>query len=241
MNSPTTSVSLNPPRYGAIGALLGRVMFWCRRLVGGERYDRLAIEWIQGLPFVVIPSVFNPRALRTGEFFASTIDADVVRADADVLDMGTGSGVCAVFAAKRARRVVAIDINSAAVRCARINALMNHVEHKVEVRYGDLFAPVRDERFDLILFNPPFIRGIPKDERDCAWRSPDAAQRFAAGLAEHLKPDGCALVLLSTFGDAPSFVKDFHEQSLAVSIYAEREFVNERVTILKIAPVSGAA
>jgi HemK-related putative methylase len=236
MNNPTTTVSLSRPRHGTIGALLGKVMFWCRRLVGGERYDRLAIEWILGLPFVVLPSVFNPRALRTGEFFASTIDANVVRTDADVLDMGTGSGVCAVFAAKRARRVVAIDINSAAVRCARINALLNHVEEKVDVRHGDLFAPVGDERFDLILFNPPFIRGIPKDERDCAWRSPDATQRFASELAGHLKPGGYALVLLSTFGDAADFAREFAEARLSVSTFAEREYVNERIAVLKIVP-----
>ncbi len=79
------------------------------------------------MPFVVIPSVFNPKVLRTGEFFASQIDSRLVGRDAEVLDMGTGSGVCAVFAARHARRVVAVDINPAAVRCAGINALLNHL------------------------------------------------------------------------------------------------------------------
>ena len=62
--------------------------------------------------------------------------------------MGTGSGVGAVFAAQWARRVVAVDINPAAVRCARINALLNHVEDRVDVVEGDLFEPIGGQRFD---------------------------------------------------------------------------------------------
>ncbi len=61
-----------------------------------------------------------------------------------------------------ARRVVAVDINPAAVRCAQINALLNQLEQRIEVRRGDLFAPVAGERFDLVLFNPPFLRGAPR-------------------------------------------------------------------------------
>ena len=60
---------------------------------------------------MVIPSVFNPKVPRTGEFLAAQLDSRIVGADAEVLDMGTGSGVCAVFAARHARRVVAVDIN----------------------------------------------------------------------------------------------------------------------------------
>ena len=52
---------------------------------------------------------------------------------------------------------MAVDINPEAVRCAGINALLNHFEHKIEVRHGDLFAAVPAERFDLIVFNPPFL------------------------------------------------------------------------------------
>jgi len=74
------------------------------------------------VPLLVTPSVFNPKLLRTGDFFASMLDSRLIGSDSEVLDMGTGSGVCAVFAAQHARRVVAVDINPAAVRCARINA-----------------------------------------------------------------------------------------------------------------------
>jgi release factor glutamine methyltransferase len=191
---------------------------------------------VQGVPILVTPSVFNPKVPRTGEFLAAQLDSRVVGADAEVLDMGTGSGVCAVFAAKHARRVVAVDINAAAVRCADINARLNHVEHRIEVRHGDLFIPVTGERFDLILFNPPFLRGPPRDDRDRAWRSPDVAERFAAGLHVHLKPGGSALLVLSTFGDAWVFLEELRKRGFAISVLAERRFLNERLAIFGLEP-----
>ena len=101
---------------------------------------------------------------------------------ASVLDLGTGSGIGAIFAARWASRVVATDINPEAVRCAQINTLAHHLEHKIETRCGDLFEPVGTERFDVILFNPPFYRGRPRDLADHAWRSPDAFDRFLREL-----------------------------------------------------------
>jgi release factor glutamine methyltransferase len=216
--------------------LLGKAMAWGYRLIGKDRYDDFRLEWIDGVPFLVTPSVFNPKVPRTGQFLASHIDSRLVSRESEVLDMGTGSGVCAVFAANHARRVVAVDINPAAARCARINTLLNDLEDKIEVRQGDLFEPVRGERFDLILFNPPFVRGSPKDTRDGAWRSGDVAERYAAGLRAHLKPGGTALVLLSTFGDGRVFLEEFNDQGYEIDVFAERRFVNERLTLFRLAP-----
>jgi HemK-related putative methylase len=228
--------SLRIARLPLMTRLLGKAMALCYRLVGKDRYDDFRVERVHGMPFVVTPSVFNPKVPRTGEFLASQIDSRLVPRDWEVLDMGTGSGICAVFAARHARRVVAVDINAAAVRCAGINALLNHVEHKIDVRHGDLFAPALGERFDLILFNPPFVQGSPRDDRDRAWRSNDVAERFAAGLGAHLKSGGSALVLLSTFGDGHVFLDEFRKHNLEISVLAERRFVNERLTIFRLVP-----
>jgi release factor glutamine methyltransferase len=228
--------SLRIARLPLISRLLGKAMALCYRLVGKDRYDDFRLERVLGMPFVVTPTVFNPKVPRTGEFLASQIDSRLVQRDWEVLDIGTGSGVCAVFAARHARRVVAVDINAAAVRCAGINALLNHVEHKIDLRHGDLFAPVPEDRFDLILFNPPFVLGSPRDDRDRAWRSNDVAERFAAGLGAHLKPGGSALVLLSTFGDGYVFLEEFRKQNFEISVLAERRFVNERLTIFRLVP-----
>lgn len=215
--------------------LLGKGMAWGYRLAGKHRYDDFRLERVQGVPLIVTPSVFNPKVPRTGEFLASQIHTGLIGSDSEVLDLGTGSGVCALFAARHARRVVAVDINPAAIRCAGINAHLNHLEHRIELRHGDLFAPVSAERFDLVLFNPPFLQGTAKDDRDRAWRSNDIAERFAAELGSHLKPDGLSLLLLSTFGDGALFLRELRRREFAISVLAERRFINERLTIFKLA------
>ena len=228
---------LVPPaslRFTAGTRALVKLLYWGRRLCGRHRYDDFILERVHGVPILVIPSVFNPKRLRTGEFFASRLEASVIGRNSEVLDMGTGSGVCALFAARHGRRVVAIDINAAAARCARINALLNHLEDRIEVRHGDLFEPAAGERFDLILFNPPFVIGEPRNDRDRAWRSTDVAQRFAAGLSRHLKPAGAALLLLSTYGDAAAFLRPLLERGHHISRLSERRYLGERLTLYRV-------
>lgn len=213
---------------------LVQLLYRVRRLFGLHRYDEFILERIHGVPVLVIPSVFNPKRLRTGAYFASLLEAGVIGCNAEVLDMGTGSGVCALFAARHARRVLAIDINAAAARCARINALLNHLEGRIEVRHGDLFEPAAGERFDLILFNPPFVIGEPRNDRDRAWRSTDVAQRFAQGLIRHLKPGGAALLLLSTYGDAAAFLRPLLDGGYHICSVAQRGYLGERLTLYRV-------
>jgi release factor glutamine methyltransferase len=80
------------------------------------------------------------------------------RADAAVLDLGTGSGAIALaIAAERPRaRVVATDRSDAALAVARDNARENALAG-LEFRAGHWFAPLAGERFDIIVSNPPYI------------------------------------------------------------------------------------
>jgi HemK-related putative methylase len=207
---------------------------WRYRLTQRHRYNSLVLEEAAGRPILVLPQVFNPALFRTGEFLAGLLDDRLIPPGATVLDMGTGSGLGAVAAAARAGRVVAVDINPRAARCARINALLNEVEDTVEVREGDLFAPVHGERFDVVLFNPPYYRGAPRDALDRAWRSDDVVERFAAGLGEHLTPAGYALVVLSSDGESRAFLEAFQAGGLDVSVVARRDFVNEILTVYRL-------
>ena len=229
---------LRSARIPVVTALFNKAVTLSYRLTGKDRYDDYRLERVQGVPILVTPSVLNPKLTRTGAFFASRIDSQLVYRDSEVLDMGTGSGICAVFAARHAGRVVAVDINAAAVRCAAINARLNSLEHKIDVRHGDLFEPVAGERFDLIMFNPPFLRGAPRDDRDRAWRSSDVAERFAASLGSHLKPGGSALVLLSSFGAGGFFLEEFRKHRFTIDVLAERRFVNERLALFRLTPTN---
>jgi release factor glutamine methyltransferase len=96
-----------------------------------------------------------------------------------VLDLGAGAGLIGILAAKRGHRVVAADVVSAYAACIRANALLNGVGDRLDVRTGDLFAPVSEETFDLIAVNPPQLPTPPDRE----WQ--DAQSRVDNG-----GPDG---------------------------------------------------
>jgi HemK-related putative methylase len=233
----TAEVLLNFPRYGVARLAIGKVIHWRYRLFQQRRHDNHAVlERIGRAPLVVLPGVLNPRLMRSGAFFASQLNAGLLGAGNEVLDMGTGSGVCAIAAARHARGVVAVDISAVAVRCAQINALINSLEHTIEVLQGDLFAPVKGRRFDVVLFNPPFIHGLPRNDADRAWRSTDVAERFAAGLSEHLRPTGFALLVLSTYGAPARFLEQLRRYRFDIAIVAARAFINERLFLLRLRP-----
>jgi release factor glutamine methyltransferase len=199
-----------------------------------RRLGRVVVEHVDGVPLVVLPQVFNPVVFRTGAMLGRTVASSPLaapRPGSRVLDLGSGSGVGAVFAARRGHeRVVAVDLNPEAVRCVRINALLNGLEERIEVRQGDLFAPVAGEMFDLVLFNPPFFRGDPRDPLDAAWRGTDVLERFAAGLPAALAPGGIALLLLSSHGDCEALLAALRGQGMAIETAARRDFGSEVLT-----------
>ena len=85
-----------------------------------------------------------------------------------VLDLGAGAGLIGILAAKRGHRVVATDVVPTYTECLRANALLNGVGNRLEVRTGDLFAPVTGETFDVIAVNPPQLPTPPDRE----WHDP---------------------------------------------------------------------
>lgn len=229
-----TAIAEAPVRFSAATRALVKLLRLFHHLRGFDRYDEFIVEHVYGVPILVTPSVFNPKRMRTGEFLVSQLDSSRIGPKAEVLDMGTGSGVGALFAARHARRVVAVDINASAVRCARINALLNRAEGTVDVRHGDLFDPVAGERFDLILFNPPFKTGEARNDRDRAWRANGLGERFAEGLDRHLKPGGEALLLLSTFGDEQVFLEPLRRGGHGISPLAQRRYFGEQLTLYSV-------
>jgi len=87
---------------------------------------------------------------------SSTLAQVTVRPEiARALDLGTGCGVQSLHLARHARQVVATDVSDRAVAMAGITAALNGIT--LDLRQGDLYAPVADERFDLVVSNPPFV------------------------------------------------------------------------------------
>ena len=210
------------------------LLAWRVRFFQGGRFNTLRLDRAGTLTLLTLPEVFNGVLLRSGRFLAGALDTALIPRGSRVLDMGTGSGIGAIRAAQLGASVVAVDINPEAVRCARINTLLNHVEDRVEVRPGDLFAPVRGERFDVILFNPPFFRGAPRRALDYAWRSENTFERFLSGLDGALAPRGSALILLSTDGDLMPALTSAASQGWRLSQVAQQDLINEVFTLYRL-------
>lgn len=216
-------------RLAGKAALHLSVYVWFR-----HRHRRLVIEHMDGFPLIILPEVFNPSLFFSSHLLTRSIQACTIPPAARVLDMGTGSGVAALVAARRARCVKAVDVSPEAVKCARMNVLLNGMEKQVTVQQSDLFSALPGETFDWILFNPPFFAGRPRAWRERAWRSDGVVERFAAQLGGHLAPGGQALVVFSSEGCAEAGVGAFLNRGFTADVIARRRVLHEVLFLCRI-------
>lgn len=156
-----------------------------------------------------------------------------------VLEIGTGTGIIAIIAAKRASKVIATDINPHAIDCAVKNIITNKT-YNVELRKGNLFEPVEGEKFDLILFNTPYLPSSTDeksdDELDAAWNGGldgrEVIDKFLEEVTDYLNPDGKVQMVQSSLSDNEKTLKKFEELGFKASITAcEKCFFEEIVVI----------
>ncbi len=114
-----------------------------------------------------------------------------------VLDLGCGAGALALAFSKAAEKVVATDINPRAVEMAKLNVRLN-AAFNVDVREGDLYAPAKDEKFDLLVSQPPFV---PRPEGAAGGefmsggaRGDEILRAVLEGASAHLAPRGTAVI-----------------------------------------------
>ena len=127
-----------------------------------------------------------------------TVREPVARA----LDLGTGCGVQALHLASHAAEVVATDVNRRALELTRFNLGLNGIgTGAVDVREGSFFAPVRDELYDLVVTNPPFVISPASGEqlvyRDSGLPGDTAVEHIVREVPAYLRPGGTAQVLAS--------------------------------------------
>jgi methyltransferase family protein len=125
----------------------------------------------------------------------------VRRAVRSALDLGTGCGIQALLAAKHCERVVATDVNERALAFADFNACLNGID-RIEVRHGDGFEPVQDERFDLVISNPPYVVSPDVEYlyRDNALPGDELCRRLVETAPAVLAGGGFAHLLVSWLG-----------------------------------------
>ena len=132
-----------------------------------------------------------------------------------LLEIGCGSGLVSIHAARLGADVTAVDINPEAVECTRQNANRNGV--RVKVRESDLFQKVAGY-YDVIAFNPPYL---PSETRSTSWiekswsggdEGSETAIAFLGQAWKHLAPGGRIYLVLSSIGGLMSVLKAAKEK-----------------------------
>ena len=194
------------------------------------RKDRPTLHKIYNNYFLILPNVFHPRLYNTSVYFAKSMERANIKEDDSVLEIGTGSGIGAVFAAQHSKHVIATDINPFAVRCAKINAILNNLQDRIDVRLGSMFEPVENEKFDLILIHPPFYMGKPTNWHETAFKGGEenhVCHTFFSNVSKYLKPGGRVRMLWSTIADYPDMEKELEENNLVISKIEEKDNITE--------------
>ena len=192
---------------------------------------------ISGRAFTVCPGVFSPENTFASEFLSNHL---LVRPGDSVLDIGTGIGVQAVFAGlKQAGRVIATDINPQAAACTDINIKKFGLDAIVSTRQGDLFETVPNDRFDLIIWNAPYLPDESRSVAEMSWNSGrrhSVVSRFLAEVRDYLTERGRVQILFSSIGDLNWFIEKAEDCGFNVDILASLTAGWEHLVIFILVP-----
>lgn len=167
--------------------------------------------YMRGLPFYVDDRVIVPRSfigeLLDSHFSGEDGEAALIDDPAEieaVLDLCTGSGCLAILASRSFpnARIDAVDISTGALEVAARNIADHGLEERISLYNGDLFTPIEDRKYDLIITNPPYVdaQGMAELPRECRFEPKlafdggadglDIVRRILSDAGSHLTPQG---------------------------------------------------
>ena len=181
------------------------------------RTQKLVRTRVEGMTLEVFPGVFHPRYFGSSSILAKFIGSIPLREKA-FLEVGCGTGVVALCAARAGASVTAVDINPEAAHCTIANATRNGLS--IDVRVSDVFSAIEDTRFDVIAWNPPFLPGTASSPAEAAFyggNNFEVIRKFAKEVKAHLNQDGVAYTILSGDIAIDRIESIFRENGLRVS------------------------
>ena len=157
----------------------------------------------------------------------------------NVLEIGTGTGIIAILAARKAARVVAVDINLCAVTCAKENAKSNQIKN-IDIFESDLFSNVNG-KFDVIIFNTPYVPTEEDeicDECSKAWDGGadgrEVIDRFICESLNFIEKKGKILILESSVSSYEKTIKFFESSGLLAKVIAHKKESFETIVLIEV-------
>jgi len=114
----------------------------------------------------VLPGVFHPGLFYSTKFIIDYL-TDKQLSGKSLLELGCGTGLISIIAAKSGAHVVASDLSLLAVENTKRNASQNRVS--INIIHSDLFDAIEKMTFDWIIINPPYYARNAKNEEELAW------------------------------------------------------------------------
>ncbi|MDH5266539.1 MAG: class I SAM-dependent methyltransferase [Candidatus Bathyarchaeota archaeon] len=158
-----------------------------------------------------------------------------------VLDVGTGCGILGILAAEKAKKVVAIDVNPHAVGCARMNAELNGVAGKMDIRLGNLFEPIEgNEKYNVIVFNAPYLPSERSEQKtwiERAWAGGPSGRelvdQFISQAPRYLMEKGKIVLVQSTLSNVDETIQKLEREGLRVVIVAKKKVTFETIVVIQ--------
>ncbi|MBQ2665368.1 HemK2/MTQ2 family protein methyltransferase [Methanobrevibacter sp.] len=162
-----------------------------------------------------------------------------IRQDQSVLEIGTGSGVVAMYASRLTDRITVTDINFDACELARKNFEENGIEN-IEILFGNLFEPVKNRKFDVILFNTPYLpteEGEVLDDTinyafDGGLNGRKVIDVFLDEVGNHLNDGGIVQLIQSSLSGNDETLTKLDELGFIAEIKATEHFFFEDITLI---------
>ncbi len=159
-----------------------------------------------------------------------------------VLEMGCGTGLASLVCAKAEPEnfVLGVDINPSAVKCAQQNADYNRIPNALFL-VSDMFSKVGVQRFDAIMFNPPYLptaddetlRGPLNHAFDGGADGRAVLDRFLGEFDQYLKPGGTLLLIQSSLNGIEKTQSRLEAMGYKVRVMDSEDFFFESVFLLK--------
>jgi release factor glutamine methyltransferase len=153
-----------------------------RRLSGEPIQYIVREQEFYGLPFRVTPDVLIPRP-ETEHLVEKALELAAQFEWPRIVDVGTGSGAIAIALAHRLpeAHIAAIDISVSALILANKNAKQNGLRGRIRFMDSDLLAAVADERFQIVVSNPPYVPLTDRESLSAEVREHEPALALFAG------------------------------------------------------------
>jgi release factor glutamine methyltransferase len=188
-----------------------------------------------GITTYVFPTVFHPGFFHSTRFILSYL-SDEHLAGKSFLELGCGSGLIAIKAAKAGANVTASDLSLKAIENTKYNANLNHTF--IKIVYSDLFDNIEKIPFDWIVINPPYYARKPESEQDLAWYCGEDFEYFKklfASLNDYMHSQTQVVMVLTKAADVDSIKKIAKDYNFGFELLKENSvFFDEKDFLFKI-------